>query len=420
MRFTSLLVLLIGGSFAICPRNAVCQKQVGFTQVVLRATPVVTLRSSVLTAPWGTSLTFTAKLTGSGIPPSGTVTFRNGTSQLGTVTLNLSGIATYSTSALGAGSHSIMASYEGDLNYAPTTSLALVVSVIGLTPSVRVTPFTASIATAQSLTVAVEVSGGTGDPVPTGSIILTSGSYAPTASVLADGLSIIDVPAGALAVGADTLTASYTPDAASSSTYNSASNTALVTVAAPTPGFAISGTFVTVAPGATTGNTSTITVTPKGGYTGSVALTAAITSSPVGALDLPTLSFGSSSPVILTAANAGTASLTISTTAATSGTLAYPKRHGAAGYATGGATLACLLLFGIPVRRRRRQSMLGLLLLLLTVAGGVTACGGGWYRGSSSGGGKGNRRTTAGTYTVTVTGTSGTTTATGMVTLTVE
>jgi hypothetical protein len=350
------------------------------------------------------------------------VAFLNSTAQLGTGTLNSGGIATYSTSALGAGSHSITAAYGGDLNYVPATSTALVVSVAGLTPTVMLTPFTASMTTAQALTVAVEVSGETGDPVPTGSIILTSGSYASAASVLTDGLAAINVPAGALAMGADTLTASYTPDAASSSIYSSASNTALVTVTVPTPGFAISGTSVTVASGATTGNTSTITVTPNGGFTGSVALTAAITSSPVGALDLPTLSFGSSSPVVLTGANAGTASLTIFTTAATSGTLVYPKRNGAPWYAAGGATLACLLLFGIPVRRRRWQSMLGLLLLLLTLAGGVTACGGTVKGGSShgSGGGTSTPGTTAGTYTVTVTGTSGTTTATGMVTLTVK
>jgi hypothetical protein len=42
-----------------------------------------------------------------------------------------------------------------------------------------------------------------------------------------------------------------------------------------------------VAPGATTGNTSTITVTPTGGFTGSVALTAALTTSPSGALAPP-------------------------------------------------------------------------------------------------------------------------------------
>ena len=48
-----------------------------------------------------------------------------------------------------------------------------------------------------------------------------------------------------------------------------------VTVSAPIPAsFTVSGTAVTVAPGATSGNTSTITVTPANGFTGPVNLSA--------------------------------------------------------------------------------------------------------------------------------------------------
>ena len=79
----------------------------------------------------------------------------------------------------------------------------------------------------------------------------------------------------------------------------------------------MSGTSVSVAPGATAGNASTITLTPGGGFTGNVALTAAITSSPTGAQDPPSLSFGSTTPVDITGTSAGTATLTILTTAAT-------------------------------------------------------------------------------------------------------
>jgi len=180
------------------------------------------------------------------------------------------------------------------------------------------------------------------------------------------------------------------------------------------PGFTINGTAVTVAPGATTANTSTITVTSAGGLTGNVALTAALTASPSGASDLPTFSFGTTTPVSITGVSAGTATLTITTTAATSSALSYPKRPGVPWYAAGGVALACLLLLGIPARRRRWQSMLGLLMLLAALAGGVLSCGGG------GGGGGGNPGTTAGTYTITVTGTSGAITQTGKVTLTVQ
>ena len=196
---------------------------------------------------------------------------------------------------------------------------------------------------------------------------------------------------------------------------------ATYTINLPTTTFTIGGTAVTVAPGATTGNSSTKTVTPQGGFLGSVGLTAAITSSPAGAKDLPTLSFGSTTPVSITGASAGTATLTISTTAPTTAALVYPERPGAPWYVAGGATLACLLLFGIPARRRNWRTVLCLLVLLVFLVGGVLSCGGGGGSGGGGGGGGGgNPGTTAGTYTVTVTGTSGSTTATGTVTLTVQ
>jgi hypothetical protein len=177
----------------------------------------------------------------------------------------------------------------------------------------------------------------------------------------------------------------------------------------------ISGTPVSVVPGATTGNTSTITVTPSGGFTGSVALTATITSSPTGGQNLPTLSFGSTSPVNITGFGSGTAILTITTTAATSSALTYPKRPGAPWFA-GGSPLACLLLIVIPARRRRGWAMLGMLALMVALSSSVLACGG----SLAGGGGGGAGGTTAGTYTITVTGISGTLSQTGTVTLTVQ
>jgi uncharacterized repeat protein (TIGR03803 family) len=179
------------------------------------------------------------------------------------------------------------------------------------------------------------------------------------------------------------------------------------------PTLIITGTPINVSRGATAA--STITVTPGATFTGSVVLTAAVTSSPAGAQDLPMLSFGSTSPVSITGASAGTATLTITTTAATSGALAYPRRPAVGLYTAGGTGLAFVLLIGIPARGRSRQTRLGILIFLLIFIGGFIACG----SGGSSGGG-GNPGTTPGAYTVTVTGTSGSTNAKGTVTLTVQ
>lgn len=62
--------------------------------------------------------------------------------------------------------------------------------------------------------------------------------------------------------------------------------------------------------------------------------------------------------------------------------------------------------------------MLGMLALIVALSGGILACGGGGSGGG--GGGTSNPGTTAGTYTVTVTGTSGATIASGTVNLTVQ
>jgi len=289
------------------------------------------------------------------------------------------------------------------------------------TPTVTVTPSSASITATQSLSVTIAVSGASGSPTPSGSVTLTSGSYTSAASTLSSGSATINVPAGSLATGSDTLTVNYTPDSSSSSTYNSATGTATVTVtSAASGGFAITGTAVSVSPGATTGNTSTITVTPSGGFTGTVTLTAAITLSPTGAVDPPTLSPGSAT-VTISGSAAATAIFTVSTTAANSASIDPRSSRPPWWFATGGATLACILFIGIPARRRSWLTMTCVLLVLLVSFSGIVACGGnGGNGGSGGGGGGGTSGTTAGTYTLTITGTSGTITSTGTVTLTVQ
>jgi len=125
--------------------------------------------------------------------------------------------------------------------------------------------------------------------------------------------------------------------------------------------------------------------------------------------------------VSITGTNAGTATLTVLTTAPTKAASIFPERRGLPWYTSGGAVLACVLLFGIRPIRRSWQTMLGMLLLLVTLAGGVLACGGGGGSGSNGGGGgTTNPGTTAGTYTVTVSGTSGAASVTSTVTLIVQ
>jgi hypothetical protein len=186
------------------------------------------------------------------------------------------------------------------------------------------------------------------------------------------------------------------------------------------PGFTISGSAIAIAPGATTSNTSTITVTPTGGFVGIVALSAAITSGPAGAQDTPTVTFNAANALNLTGPNAALATLTVNTTAPPSGTLVYPKRPATPRYLAGGAAFACVFLFLTAARRNTLRALLGVAMLLVALTVGAVACGSGGNSGGGGGGGGGNSGTTAGTYTITVTGISGSTTETGTVTLTVQ
>lgn len=291
-------------------------------------------------------------------------------------------------------------------------------AAIPTTPTLTVSPSSPSITTAQALTVTVAVSGGTGNPTPTGSVTLTSGGYTSAANTLASGSAVITVPAGSLATGTDKLTATYTPDSNSASTYTSAAGTGSVTVtAAPAPSFALTNSGnITVSPGATTGNASTITVTPSGGFTGAIALTCAI--APTAASDPATCALSPAS-VTISGTTAGTSTLTLTTTAATTAALDHPDRTRL--YAAGGASLACVLLFVLPrTRRRHLRTMLGMIVLIACLSIGIVSCGGGNGSNNGGGGGTSNPGTPAGTYTVTVTGTAGSTTETTAVTLTVN
>lgn len=181
-----------------------------------------------------------------------------------------------------------------------------------------------------------------------------------------------------------------------------------------TAGFTVDGTSVSVVRGAPSGNTSTITVTPVGGFAGSVALTAAITSVTAGAQSPPILSFGSSSPVSIAGGGKGTATLTISTAAATRASLANPEHFGGTSIRNR-EVLACILLFGISALRRRWRNLFLMLVIAIALSGGLVACSGG-----SGGGGIKSPGTTPGTYTVTVTGTSGSISTSNTITVTVQ
>jgi beta-lactam-binding protein with PASTA domain len=109
---------------------------VALNEVINRANTSTTIASSPNAARTGQSVTFSAAVTG--LNPTGTVQFLDGSSALvSPVTLN-SGAASITVSTLSTGTHSITAAYSGDSSNAPSSSAIL--SEVISAPTLVVTP----------------------------------------------------------------------------------------------------------------------------------------------------------------------------------------------------------------------------------------------------------------------------------------
>jgi hypothetical protein len=87
------------------------------TLAVTPAATTTTIATSGTPAPTGTSVTFTATVATTVGVVAGTVNFSDGSTLLGTGTLNASGVATYSTSTLALGTHTITAAFQTNTNF---------------------------------------------------------------------------------------------------------------------------------------------------------------------------------------------------------------------------------------------------------------------------------------------------------------
>jgi hypothetical protein len=201
------------------------------------ATPTVTVTPAASSITTAQSLAVSIAVTGSSGTPTGSVVLSSGsyTSAAATLTAGSASI-TIPAGSLAAGSATLTATYTPDTagnsvyNSASGTA-AVTVTQAARAPAVAVTPDATTLPFAQSLVVTVKV-GGSG-AAPTGSVVLSGGSYTSAATNLNNGSATIYVLPGSLAIGSDTQTATYTPDSSSSSTYASAAGTAAITVTAP-------------------------------------------------------------------------------------------------------------------------------------------------------------------------------------------
>lgn len=109
---------------------------------ISKGSTVTTLAASTNVLIYGQNITFTATVTAA-VPASGlatgTITFKDGSTILGTAALNASGIATFTTNRISAvtASHTLTALYGGDTNFLASTSgnFSLSVGKLALTVS---------------------------------------------------------------------------------------------------------------------------------------------------------------------------------------------------------------------------------------------------------------------------------------------
>jgi hypothetical protein len=199
------------------------------TQTVTQAASSTGLTSSAAMASVGTTVTFTATV--SGASPTGTVQFKDGGTNLGDPRELNAGAASYSTNALTVGSHSITAVYSGDANNAGSTSGALTQTAAQVASSTTLNASAASLTPGQTLTLTASVSG----YAPTGSVQFRDGGVTLGSAVtLSEGAASYST--NALASGAHSITAVYSGDTNNASSTSAVASVSVAAVAVPSGG----------------------------------------------------------------------------------------------------------------------------------------------------------------------------------------
>ena len=186
------------------------------TVTVSQASTTTALGSAPNPSVFGQNVTFTATVAvtspGSGTP-TGTVTFSEGSTTLGTGSLNGSGQATYATSTLSIGSHTVTASYGGDTNFTGSTSGSVAQMVNKVSTTTTVASSNNPSVAGQSVTFTASVAPvAPGSGTPTGTVDFTDGATSLGTGTL-DSSGNASVTTSALSAGTHTITGTYNGDA---------------------------------------------------------------------------------------------------------------------------------------------------------------------------------------------------------------
>lgn len=189
----------------------------------------MSLASNADPSPTLASFTLTADVMNSGVGvPTGTVTFMDGSTLLGTASVDGTGHAALSVASMSAGSHSLTASYGGDADNFAGASPALTETVQLRPTTVALTGSSTDPGNPQTVTL-IAVVGWNGPVTPTGTVTFTNGSTvlgsAPVDSI---GVATLTVT---LATSSANIVATYSGDASYATTASAAT---MITVGVPT------------------------------------------------------------------------------------------------------------------------------------------------------------------------------------------
>jgi len=305
---------------------------------------------------FGSQVTFTATVVPAAQAardPTGTVSFYDGATLLGTGTLSkVSGsfIATFATSTLSVGTHSITAAYSGDANYSSSTS-AVLSQVVNQAPgSVTLSASPNPVVSGSPVALTATVPAG-----QTGTVTFYDGTTVLGTSTISGTTATLSVPN--FSPGTHSITAGYNGD--TNHTTATSSAVSLVVTSAADFSIAIQTPSQTISPGASASYTVALT-SVNGAFTNVVTLTAA---------NLPPGSSYTFMPTTLTPGSTGATSTFM---------VSVPKQSGVLDRDPRTRLLVAVLLLPLTVRRVRARPPRLLLWLLFSLGtlGSVVGCGG--------------------------------------------
>ncbi len=174
-----------------------------------QSSTTTSLTSSANPAQYGQPVTFTAVVRASSGTPTGTVTFEDGNTVLGTAALDYNGVATFTISTLSLGSHSITAVYSGDSNDLGSTSNAVSLTINQDSTTTTLTSSANPAVYGQPVTFTATVS--SLYSTPTGTVTFEDGNTVLGTVALSNGVAVFST--STLPAGSNNITAVYSGDA---------------------------------------------------------------------------------------------------------------------------------------------------------------------------------------------------------------